>query len=546
MDSFRKLWTTMRTVCMLVRCNTKLRQTDERNKSGSTVLVGNSGQKRYKNGGSWVDEDYPRLVVSPNLTITLVTEFIIFGFPSLQRFQLVLFCAFLLIYLFTITGNGSIFFLVVLDPRLHTPMYFFVGNLSLLDLSYATVTVPKMLAKFSMNLDTISYTACFAQMYIFESLVVTECLLLTVMAYDRYVAICSPLHYPNIMTKRLYLLLMVIVWSSGFAVTATVLILALKLPFCGPNIIYHYYCDHPPLLQLACSDTSLNVVVGSTIGASVLLITLTLVVVSYIKIILTILKMDSKGRKKTFSTCGSHFAVVSIFYLPLIFMYIRPKASYSSDVDSLVALLYTVLTPMMNPVIYSLRNKDIIEAFKKKIHFIRDERTEPLRTSFITNFGEIFLVIRGVDRILKHPGHRPSECRHKRLVKEPIAEASNPNDRSISPALLPLIMTVAAKANTIAQGLYEYEYLDDCNPVLPDPSAAYSYWISKLDIWRKLSLYTFEVLACPATSVLPEMVFSAAGGSITDKRSCLSTDSANRLTLIKMISHCIDFGLHQK
>ncbi|XP_069828896.1 olfactory receptor 6N1-like [Dendropsophus ebraccatus] len=316
-----------------------------------------------------VDEDYSQAVVSSNLTITRVTEFIIFGFPSLQQYQLLLFCVFLLLYLFTITGNGSIFLLVVLDRRLHTPMYVFVSNLSFLDLSYATVTIPKMLAKFSMNLDTISYTACLAQMYFFFALGSSECLLLAVMAYDRYVAICSPLHYPNIMTKRRYLLLIAMVWAGGFASPVTCISLVLKLPFCGPNIIHHYYCDHPPLLQLACADTSFNVQVGSSIGAFVILITLTLIVISYIKIILTILKMNSKeGRKKTFSTCTSHFAVVSIFYLPLIFMYVRPTASYSSDVDSLVALLYTVLTPMMNPIIYSLRNKDIIEAFKKKIH----------------------------------------------------------------------------------------------------------------------------------------------------------------------------------
>ncbi|XP_069828884.1 olfactory receptor 6N1-like [Dendropsophus ebraccatus] len=319
-----------------------------------------------------VDEDYRQAVVSSNLTITPVTEFIIFGFPSLQQYQLLLFCVFLLIYLFTITGNGSIIFLVALDRRLHTPMYFFVSNLSVLDLSYATVTIPKMLAKFSMNLDTISYKACLAQMYIFESLVVTECFLLTAMAYDRYVAICSPLHYPTIMTKRRYLLLIAMVWVGGFAAPAPVLILALNILFCGPNMIHHYYCDHPPLLQLACSDTSVNIAVGSTIGALSLLISLILVIISYIKIILAILKMNSKeGRMKMFSTCASHFTVVSIFYLPLTVIYIQPKAS--SDVDSLVALLYTVLTPMMNPVIYSLRNKDIIEAFKKKIHFVTKE-----------------------------------------------------------------------------------------------------------------------------------------------------------------------------
>ncbi|XP_073524980.1 olfactory receptor 6N1-like [Phyllobates terribilis] len=317
-----------------------------------------------------VDEDILQSAVFHNLTNNRVTEFIIFGFPSLQKYPTLLFCVCLFIYLFTITGNGSIFFLVILDRRLHTPMYFFVSNLSFLDMSYTSVTVPKMLAKFAMHLDTISFPACFAQMYIFLSLAATECFLLTVMAYDRYVAICFPLHYPTIMTRKRYQLLMAVAWSGGFLTPVTVVILASSLPFCGPNVIHHYYCDHPPLLQLACTDTSFNVVVGSSFGAFILLITFTLVVISYIKIILTILKINSKdGRKKTFSTCASHFAVVNIFFLPLIFMYVRPKTSYSSDVDSLVALLYTVLTPMMNPVIYSFRSKDIKEAFRKKISF---------------------------------------------------------------------------------------------------------------------------------------------------------------------------------
>ncbi|XP_069828895.1 olfactory receptor 6N1-like [Dendropsophus ebraccatus] len=317
-----------------------------------------------------VDEDFHQAAVSPNLTIHVVTEFIIFGLPSLQNHQLLLFCVFLFIYLFTITGNGSIFLLVALDRRLHTPMYFFVSNLSLLDMSYATVTIPKMLAKLSMNLNTISYTACLAQMYFFLSLGCTECLLLTSMAYDRYVAICSPLHYPTIMTRRRYILLMVMTWFGGFLTPFTSFILALKLPFCGPNIIHHYYCDHSPLLRLACADTSINVTVGSFIAGLYILVTFILVVVSYIKIILTILKIKSKeGRMKTFSTCGSHFAAVNIFFLPPMFMYVRPRASYSSDVDSLVSLLFTVLTPMMNPVIYSLKNKDIKEAFKKKVNF---------------------------------------------------------------------------------------------------------------------------------------------------------------------------------
>ncbi|XP_068121995.1 olfactory receptor 6N1-like [Hyperolius riggenbachi] len=314
------------------------------------------------------NKDYVPSTLSGNVTVNHVTEFIIFGFPSLQKYNVILFCVFLCIYLFTLSGNGIIFFLVTFTSHLKTPMYFFVCYLSFIDMSYASVTIPKMLAKFLMNLDTISYTACFAQMYIFLSLGSAECLLLTVMAYDRYLAICSPLHYPNIMTKKRYLILAALVWIGGFATPFTVLILALRLPFCGPNIIHHYYCDHPPLLQLACANTSLNVTVGSSFAAFIVLISFTLVFISYVNIILAILKINSHvGRKKTFSTCASHFAVVNVFFLPLIFMYIRPTASYSSDVDSMVAMLYTVLTPMMNPVIYSLRNKDIKKAFQKNI-----------------------------------------------------------------------------------------------------------------------------------------------------------------------------------
>ncbi|KAM5180465.1 olfactory receptor 6N1-like [Mantella aurantiaca] len=316
------------------------------------------------------DEDYLRFVVSSNATFTRVTEFVIYGFPSLQKYHTLLFFVLLSIYLLTLSGNGIIFLLVILDQHLHTPMYFFVSNLAFLDMSYSSVTNPKMLAKFLMNLDTISYTACFAQLYFFQSLGGTECVLLAIMSYDRYTAICSPLHYPTIMTRQFSIILSIVTWSLGFVAPISIILLALKLPFCGPNIIQHYYCDHPPLIQLACANTSVNVAVGSSIAAFVVVISFTLVVVSYAKIILAILKISSHGgRKKTFSTCASHFAVVSIFFLPIIFMYVRPTASYSTDVDSLVAILYTVLTPMMNPIIYSLRNKDIKEAFQKKVGF---------------------------------------------------------------------------------------------------------------------------------------------------------------------------------
>ncbi|CAI9623115.1 unnamed protein product, partial [Staurois parvus] len=302
---------------------------------------------------------------------THVTEFIIFGFPSLQNYHIFLFCVLLCIYLFTLSGNGFIFCLVIFDRHLHTPMYFFVSNLSFIDMTYTSVTVPKMLAKFLMNLDTISYTACFVQMYIFLSLAATECYLLAVMAYDRYIAICSPLHYQIIMTRQLCIILAMAAWCGGFAAPVAATILALKLPYCGPNILYHYYCDIDPLLSLACADLSLNIVVGSFAGAVVTLLSFAVIVISYTKIILTILRISSKGgRKKTFSTCASHFTVVSIFFLPIMFVYIRPTALYSSDVDSLVAMVYSVLTPMINPIIYSMRNKDIKFAFQRKIGFI--------------------------------------------------------------------------------------------------------------------------------------------------------------------------------
>ncbi|XP_029457733.1 olfactory receptor 6N1-like [Rhinatrema bivittatum] len=309
-----------------------------------------------------------RSVAIYNATSSSVKEFIIFGFPSLHGVQTLLFGIFFPIYLFTITGNTVILLLIWLDQHLHTPMYFFVSNLSILDISYISVTVPKMLAKFLLNSSTISYSGCFLQMYFFISLVATECLLLTVMAYDRYLAICTPLHYPMYMTKKLCFCLCTTAWIGGFMLPFSTFILALKLPFCGPNVIHHYYCDHPPLIQLACADTSVNVAVGSSVSAIVIGATFFLVVASYIKIIASILKISSnKGRRKTFSTCASHFLVVNLFFLPLAFMYIRPTASYSSDVDSLVAMVYSMMTPMLNPIIYSLRNQEFKGAFRRQM-----------------------------------------------------------------------------------------------------------------------------------------------------------------------------------
>lgn len=312
--------------------------------------------------------EFPCAVDFTNVSSKLVTEFIIFGFPSLQSFSTLLFCVFLFIYLFAVTGNGIIFLLIILDQKLHSPMYFFVSNLSFLDMSSTTVTIPKMLAKFSVHNDEIAYVACFLQMYFFIGCQGVQCFLLTAMAYDRYIAICSPLHYHNIMVRQLYIILAMLSWIIGLVSPIATAILAFRLPFCGSNIIHHYYCDHPPIIQLACADTSLNVTIGSSLSAIVLVLSFSLIVTSYVHIIRSVLKIaSSKGRKKTFSTCASHFVVVNMYFLPLIFMYVRPTASYSADIDSLVAMFYTVLTPMLNPVVYSLRNKDIKNAFGKQL-----------------------------------------------------------------------------------------------------------------------------------------------------------------------------------
>ncbi|CAI9587961.1 unnamed protein product [Staurois parvus] len=247
-------------------------------------------------------------------------------------------------------------------------MYFFVSNLSFLDMSSTTVNIPKMLAKFSMNNEVISFVGCFLQMYFFIVCQAVECFLLAAMAYDRYVAICSPLHYHNIMVRHVYIILAMASWILGLVFPIAMITLAFRLPFCGPNIIHHYYCDHPPLLQLACADTSLNVAVGSTLSAIVIALCFSLIVTSYVQIIRSVLKIaSSKGRKKAFSTCASHFVVVNMYFLPSIFMYVRPTASYSADIDSLVAMFYTVLPPMLNPIVYSLRNKDIKDSFRKQI-----------------------------------------------------------------------------------------------------------------------------------------------------------------------------------
>ncbi|XP_067399067.1 olfactory receptor 6N2-like [Emydura macquarii macquarii] len=297
-----------------------------------------------------------------------VTEFIIVGFPNLQKFNTLLFVLLLLIYLFAIFGNVVIFTVIRTDARLHTPMYFFISILSFLEIWYTATTIPKMLSNLLSERKSISFAGCLLQTYFFHSLGATECYLLTAMAYDRYLAICNSLRYSAIMTPKMCTQLAAGCWICGFICPVIEVILVSKLPFCGPNEIQHIFCDFPPLLGLACTDTSINVLVDFVVNTFIILVTFLLIMVSYVKIIKAILKIrTAEGRKRAFSTCATHLTVVLLFFGSIIFMYVRLKKSYSLNYDRAFAVIYAVLTPLVNPVIYSLRNKEILNAIKRKI-----------------------------------------------------------------------------------------------------------------------------------------------------------------------------------
>ncbi|XP_069488921.1 olfactory receptor 10A7-like [Ambystoma mexicanum] len=298
---------------------------------------------------------------------TNVKEFILFGFSDLSfRIQVCLFVLFLFVYLFTLAGNIMIILIVTVDSLLHTPMYFFLKNLSFLELCYISVTVPKMLVNFLAEDKSISFAGCTAQMYCFFTLGVTECFLLAMMAYDRYVAICNPLHYAIIMNKSKCLQLAATSWVGGNLISLGQTASIFSLPYCGPNVIDHFFCDIPPVLKLACTDTTANKISVSVTGFLVLPMPFLLVLYSYARIMSAILKIRSaEGRKKVFSTCASHFVSVTLFFGTGGFTYVRVKTTGSSeDHDMLLSLLYSVVTPLLNPMIYSLRNKEIMKSIK--------------------------------------------------------------------------------------------------------------------------------------------------------------------------------------
>ncbi|XP_057584748.1 olfactory receptor 8H1-like [Hippopotamus amphibius kiboko] len=295
--------------------------------------------------------------------ITHVSDFILTGLTDSEELQLVLFMLFLLIYLITVLGNAGMMLIIHLDLQLHTPMYFFLSHLSFLDLSYSTVITPKTIENILMSTKYISYLNCFAQMNCFVFLGTTECFLLSSVAYDHFVAICTPLHYPVVMSTRRCCSLVFGSYLIGFMNSFVNVFCMSRLDFCNSNVIHHFLCDLPPILALSCSDThDIEIVIFIFAGFNLVLSLIT-ISVSYVSILSTILKITSTSRKqKSFSTCASHLLGVTIFYGTLIFTYLKPSKSYSLGKDQIASVFYTIVIPMLNPLIYSLRNKEVKNA----------------------------------------------------------------------------------------------------------------------------------------------------------------------------------------
>ncbi|XP_069498714.1 olfactory receptor 5V1-like [Ambystoma mexicanum] len=296
---------------------------------------------------------------------TALQEFMLLGIPEEAC------VVFLFIFLLILLGNLSIFAIIRIDSHLHTPMYFFISNLSLLDICYSTTTLPILLSNCMTGVSIISFHRCIAQMYFFVSLGGAECLLLAVMAYDRYAAICNPLRYSIVMSPMRCYQLAIACWISAFLNSILHTVMTSGLSFCGVIHLQHFFCDVPPLLKLSCTDThtskNLLYVVSIFLGVSPFLY----IVISYVRIISSILKISSaEGRRKAFSTCSAHLIVVTIFYGTANFNYIGPRSGYPLEVESVSSLLYCLLTPLLNPIIYCLRNKEVKGAlsklFKKK------------------------------------------------------------------------------------------------------------------------------------------------------------------------------------
>ncbi|XP_029441430.1 olfactory receptor 5V1-like [Rhinatrema bivittatum] len=292
-------------------------------------------------------------------------DFILLGFPE---GQIIISFFFLLIYLLILLGNLTIFSIVRTDAHLHTPMYFFLSNLSLVDICYSSTSVPSMLGNSLSGKTTISFYRCLAQLYFFVSLGGVECLLLAVMAYDRYAAICNPLRYSVIMNQRFCWQLAAGTWVSGFLNSVLHTLMTSNLPFCGVRKVNHFFCDVPPLLKVACTDTYISKLLLYVISVFLGFCPFLFIVISYVHIISTILKIRSaEGRWKAFSTCSSHLIVVTLFYGTANFNYIGPTSGYPLEIESIASVLYCTLTPLLNPIIYCLRSTEVKRALRKAI-----------------------------------------------------------------------------------------------------------------------------------------------------------------------------------
>ncbi|XP_050791417.1 olfactory receptor 13A1-like [Gopherus flavomarginatus] len=301
---------------------------------------------------------------------TRVTDFIMQGLFDHPQHQRLIFGLFLCFYMTAIMGNSLIIGAIAIHPPLHTPMYFFIANLALVDILCSSSVLPKMLKNLFQEKKTISFDGCIAQLFAFTLSSGTELVLLTAMSYDRYVAICHPLSYVSLMGKDICISLAAGVWAVGTINSLVHTLLMLRLDFCGPNLIRHFFCEIPPVLALSCSSTYLNEIMIFMADIFLAMVNFLLTTVSYSFIIIAIFKIQSsKGKQRAFSTCSSHLLVVSLYYSTIIYTYIRPTSSYSLDKDKMVAIMYTLVTPTLNPVIYSLRNNEIKVAIRKILPF---------------------------------------------------------------------------------------------------------------------------------------------------------------------------------
>nr|XP_019569146.1 PREDICTED: olfactory receptor 4E2 [Rhinolophus sinicus] len=297
------------------------------------------------------------------LNQTRVTEFVFLGLTDKWILEILLFVAFSATYVLTLWGNILIMVTIVFTAHLHTPMYFFLSNLSFIDICHSSVTVPKMLEGLLLERKTISFDNCITQLFFLHLFACAEIFLLTIMAYDRYVAICIPLHYPNVMNMRVCVQLVFALWLGGTVHSLVQTFLTIRLPYCGPNIIDSYFCDVPPVIKLACTDTYLTGMLIVSNSGTISLACFLALVTSYTVILVSLRKQSAEGRQKALSTCSAHFMVVALFFGPCIFIYTRPDTSFS--LDKVVSVFYTVITPLLNPLIYSLRNEKIKSAMKQ-------------------------------------------------------------------------------------------------------------------------------------------------------------------------------------